>query len=284
MFSSYLPFLALALPPSFRELQFRNASSHSNGRVWSPTRRIQRESLESDFTAPEGALAAVDKDWAIQTWLSPPTEQVLGRQHVAENVLQWPSGALGLKTSAYDGSGITKVSEIDSKRNDILYGTFRTRATVPSVPGVCFDSDYSHRAHYTNQPGNIGDDFDPDSYHSVVVAGADFTGFGEHRFDWVPGQTSFYYNSALRSTLEKNLMTNLWSNGNPHWTMGPPTEDAIALVQYIKAYFTAVSKLGCAALRETAALRKESRAYLLHICSSMYKNYISEMGHTGARD
>ena len=40
--------------------------------------------------------------------------------------------------SQYDGSGTTKIAEIDSKRGDILYGTFRMRAQIPSVPGVCF--------------------------------------------------------------------------------------------------------------------------------------------------
>ena len=176
--------------------------------------------------------------------------------------------------SQYDGSGITMVAEIDTKRSDILYGTFRTRAAVPNVPGVCFgtapitllhlgtsglfppsgfftyfydfatevvseidieiltaDEDYASRAHYTNQPGNIGDDFDPeayrvrfslskmnsrrhaDEYRSQIISQARTlralaavimrwlttltmrcSGYGEHRFDWLPGQTSFYFN------------------------------------------------------------------------------------------
>jgi beta-glucanase (GH16 family) len=58
------------------------------------------------------------------------------------------------------------------QRKDILYGTFRTKAGVPSVPGVVFgfftyitgtqeqdieflsaDDDYYQHVHYTNQPG-----------------------------------------------------------------------------------------------------------------------------------
>jgi len=53
-------------------------------------------------------------------------------QNVAANAYPFNSG-LGLKTSAYDKSGTIKVAELDSVRQDILYGTFRMRATIPSV-------------------------------------------------------------------------------------------------------------------------------------------------------
>lgn len=67
--------------------------------------------------------------------------------------------------------------------------------------------------------------------------------FGEHRFDWLPGQTLFYYNGAQTDSLTKNvpkvgsnIIANVWSTGGP-WTKGPPTKDAIATIQYIKMYF-----------------------------------------------
>ena len=47
---------------------------------------LQREALESDFTVADSAMAAVAADWDVQEWLSPQTDKVLGRQHVAENV------------------------------------------------------------------------------------------------------------------------------------------------------------------------------------------------------
>jgi len=32
------------------------------------------------------------------------------------------------------------------------------------------DEDYASRAHYTNQPGNIGDDFDPEAYRVRFIS------------------------------------------------------------------------------------------------------------------
>ena len=42
-------------------------------------------------------------------------------------------------------------------------------------------------------------------------------------------------------TVPSKLMANLWSNGNPFWTRSPPTEDAVAKLQYIKAYFNSTT-------------------------------------------
>ncbi|KZW00760.1 concanavalin A-like lectin/glucanase [Exidia glandulosa HHB12029] len=233
------------------------------------TGAVWREAVESDFTSSSGALSVVQQSWDVQTWTSGSSDVALARQNVAENVFEYQD-ALGLKTSAYDGSGTTKVAEIDSKRSDILFGTFRMRAQVPSTPGVCFGffsyngnttpvsetdiefltamPDYYQRVHYTNQPGNVNGETDFDAYHNVVVDGADFTTFGEHRFDWHPGSSTFYYNGALTSTITKNvpaigsaILANVWSNGDPGWSAGPPTADAIATVQYIKMYFNSTS-------------------------------------------
>lgn len=232
----------------------------NNGRVW-------REAVESDFTSARGALNVVRDNWGIQTWNT--TEGPVPRLNVAENVFEYQD-ALGLKTSAYSGSGFVKVSEIDSFRSDVLYGTFRMRAQVPSVPGVCFgffsyqgsttpvsetdieflssNPDYYQRVHYTNQPGNVNGNPDPDAYHQKVIPGADFTTFGEHRFDWIPGQSLFYYNGQQTDSLAKNvpkvgstIIANVWSNGEPTWSAGPPTADATATIQYIKMYFNSTS-------------------------------------------
>ncbi|KAH7099552.1 concanavalin A-like lectin/glucanase domain-containing protein [Auriculariales sp. MPI-PUGE-AT-0066] len=234
----------------------------SNNRVW-------REGIESDFTVLAGALSVVNKDWSVQTWTGAGGGSALARQNVAANVFQYQD-ALGLRTSKYDNSGTTKIAEIDTKRSDIQYGSFRTRAQVPHVPGVCFgfftyngaaspvkevdieflsaDSDYYQRVHYTNQPGSVNGVIDPQAYHPITISGADFTTFGEHRFDWIPGRTTFYYNGAQMDTITKNVpsvgstfITNVWSNGDPGWTKGPPTADAIATLQYIKLYFNSTS-------------------------------------------
>jgi len=236
----------------------------NNGRLW-------RESVTSDFTPNGGALAAVEANWSIQDWLKAANADEgspLPRLNLVDNVFQ-DQAALALKTSKDDGSGTTKVAEIDSKRDDIQFGTFRIRAKVPDVPGVCFgfftyreqgskvneqdieiltaDPDFRQRVHYTNQPGTVNGEEDPDAYKSLLVDGADFTKFGEHRFDWIPGQTHFFFDGKPTHNLTKNvpdvgssILVNLWSDGGV-WTRGPPKEDAVALVQNIKMFFNSTS-------------------------------------------
>ncbi|KAJ7610680.1 concanavalin A-like lectin/glucanase domain-containing protein [Mycena rosella] len=233
----------------------------SNGHVW-------REAIISTFTQKAGALAAVNADWVIATDLEadqPPTSTA-SIQYVTANVFEYQD-ALGLKASAYDNSGSVKSAEIFTQRSDILFGSFRMQAQVPSVPGVVFgfftyfndtqeqdieflssDSDYYQHVYYTNQPGQLPNgNVDPQAAKSVEIPGADFTTFGVHRIDWLPSSTIYSYagsnhGATIKSTttVTKNVPTtasefvlNVWSNGDPNFSKGPPTADAIATVQYV---------------------------------------------------
>lgn len=70
-------------------------------------------------------------------------------------------------------------------------------------------------------------------------------GFHEYRFDYLPGKVLFYADSELLVQMKGSEMPSTgghlilqhWSNGNPKWSGGPPTEDAVLTVSYIKAYF-----------------------------------------------
>ncbi|EPQ58833.1 hypothetical protein GLOTRDRAFT_34214, partial [Gloeophyllum trabeum ATCC 11539] len=71
---------------------------------------------------------------------------------------------------------------------------------------------------------------------------------GVHRFDWLPKQTMFYYNDEQTSNIgvavsgtPSNVLLNVWSDGDPGWTKGPPKSDAIATVQYVRMYFNSTS-------------------------------------------
>ncbi len=68
--------------------------------------------------------------------------------------------------------------------------------------------------------------------------------FHEYRFDWSPDSVSFYADGVLLNTMNKAIPTSAghitlshWSNGNPDWSSGPPTTDAILTVEYVKGYF-----------------------------------------------
>ncbi|KAJ6461335.1 concanavalin A-like lectin/glucanase domain-containing protein [Mycena sanguinolenta] len=240
----------------------------SNGHVW-------REAIVSTFTQDAGALAAVNADWIIAPDLQVQSGHATANiQYTPANVFQYQD-ALGLKASAYDNSGSVKCAEIFTNRADILYGSFRMQAQVPSVPGAVFgfftyisgtqeqdieflssDTNYYQQVHYTNQPGNVNGNPDPDAAKDIVVPGADFTTFGVHRIDWLPASTTYSYSGNSDSgtpitsttTITKNVPTtpsefiiNVWSNGDPGWSHGPPTADAIATVHYANLYFNSTS-------------------------------------------
>lgn len=137
-------------------------------------------------------------------------------QYSPNNVIQYNSG-LGLVTRAFTSASnnIISTAEIDTTRSDILYGTFRMRAVVPTVPGVCLgffsyrahlrclcirvdslnpitrtldqnsdgsnvqeidieflssDPVYYDTIHYTNQPGTVGGNTDPNAAKVVTVS------------------------------------------------------------------------------------------------------------------
>ncbi|KAG8794421.1 hypothetical protein FRC17_008297, partial [Serendipita sp. 399] len=242
-----------------------------------------REALVANFTQPAGALAALQNDWYISNWLIPQGDNI-DINYTPDNVFQH-NDALGIKASGvscdllllfgmtaharrqYSGSGPVNSGEVYTLREDIRHGTFRMRAVVPTVPGVVFgfftyisgtqeqdieflssDTDYYQRVHYTNQPGLLDGDVDPNASKTVVVSGADFTAFGEHRIDWLPTSTNYFYNQVQKTSITKNvpntpsrIILNVWSNGDPLFSKGPPTADAIATIQWVQLYFNSTS-------------------------------------------
>jgi hypothetical protein len=83
-------------------------------------------------------------------------------------------------------------------------------------------------------------------------------GFHEYRFDFVPGNVIFYADSIRLGSMNTSvpstpghLMLTQWSNGNPGWTSGPPTQNATITAAYVKAYFNS-----SAANRQTDAQKR----------------------------
>jgi beta-glucanase (GH16 family) len=69
-------------------------------------------------------------------------------------------------------------------------------------------------------------------------------GFHEYRFDWAPNRVTFFADGQWLQDLEwiypvapGHISVNHWSNGNSKWSQGPPAQDAVMTVQYVKAYF-----------------------------------------------
>lgn len=70
--------------------------------------------------------------------------------------------------------------------------------------------------------------------------------YREYRFDWLPDRIDYYVDGWHALSFTDNVPSSPgaihfshWSNGNPLWTHGPPLEDAVMTVAYVKAYFNA---------------------------------------------
>ncbi|KAJ7801332.1 concanavalin A-like lectin/glucanase domain-containing protein [Mycena olivaceomarginata] len=240
----------------------------SSGHVW-------QEAIMSTFTQNASAMAAVGADWVVATDLQVQGGTATANiQYVTANVFQY-NNALGLKASAVSVSSLQAQYEIYSRyffqRSNILYGSFRMQAQVPDVSGVVFgfftyitdqqeqdieflssDSDCYQHLYYTNQPRQFSNDtVDLAAAKSVVVPGADFTTFGVHRFDWLHDSMTYSYagtnnGSSTAITVKvpytpSEFILNVWSNGDPNFSKGPPMADAIATVQYMHLYFNSTS-------------------------------------------
>jgi beta-glucanase (GH16 family) len=72
--------------------------------------------------------------------------------------------------------------------------------------------------------------------------------FHEYRFDWTPNRVSFYVDGVFLHEMTENVPTesggiflNHWSNGDPSWSAGPPTQDTVMTISYMKAYFNSTN-------------------------------------------
>ncbi|KAI5826513.1 glycoside hydrolase family 16 protein [Schizophyllum commune Tattone D] len=172
-------------------------------------------------------------------------------------------GSLDLVVNAYDGGDYVYSAEIASDQTT-LYGSLRTVLKSSGVPGVCeglfFYKGDNNEADWelltttslegsdtvpagvwaTNQAlqeggqstsVNVPFDFDPSAdYH-------------EYRIDWTESSTTFYIDGVQKAQHTENVPTqaanglwNVWSNGDPYWSAGPPTADSITHIKSIEMY------------------------------------------------
>lgn len=162
------------------------------------------------------------------------------------------------------------MAEIVSARNDVLYGSFRVGIMTTDVKGTCaafffyrsdsqeidmeFLSKQEQRDAETGvvnlviqvpasaELGHV-DHTSPDfSEHGLRFSTGE--GYNEYRFDWLADRVEFYANGDLLYSTTENVPREAgsihlihWSNGDAGWSGGPPEEDAVVIVSYVKAYF-----------------------------------------------
>ncbi|KAK0621479.1 glycoside hydrolase, family 16 [Bombardia bombarda] len=171
--------------------------------------------------------------------------------------------------------GMVPVAEIDTERLDLYWGTFRASIKVTDVPGTCAaffwyfndtqeidmeflskDFNPSNKSYPVNlvlqSRESAAAGYNAQSTGNFIKAYLPFdptTAFHEYRIDYFPGQVFFYADGLLLGTMKGaavptspgHLILQHWSNGNVLWSGGPPAEDAVLTIGYVKAYFNSSS-------------------------------------------
>ncbi|KAJ5046724.1 uncharacterized protein L3040_003956 [Drepanopeziza brunnea f. sp. 'multigermtubi'] len=165
--------------------------------------------------------------------------------------------------------GFTQSSQLNSVREDMLWGSYRALLKLPSVSGTCSaffwyfnDSQEIDMEILSNQFNKNNNTFMINLVHQspqsasqgFSVIGKDYqmptlpfdptSDFHEYRIDYLPEQIIFYGDSqvigVMNTTVDPqpgHLILTHWSNGDKGWSGGPPLETAVLSVGYVKAYF-----------------------------------------------
>lgn len=89
-----------------------------------------------------------------------------------------------------------------------LIRTMRTPFTIPISPvRSCVHLLWYTRVSHTSPP--VGST--TGATQQVIVNEVDFTATNEHRFDWAPGSTTFYVNSAVKAVRAYSVSPLAWS-------------------------------------------------------------------------
>lgn len=151
---------------------------------------------------------------------------------------------------------------IGTKRQDILYGSFRSQMRLSSVNGTVqamyfFNPDGEidievlgavapSQAYFAVHPGLQ----EPNGRASALTHDNHPLGFDpssdfhEYRFDWYPNRADFYIDGHLARSLSTNIpqkpgrfMFSHWTDGNAKFSKGPPATDALMEIKSIVAVF-----------------------------------------------
>ncbi|PTB61845.1 glycoside hydrolase family 16 protein [Trichoderma citrinoviride] len=182
-----------------------------------------------------------------------------------------PSDGIALVVGSTLVDEAIPVAELTSARADMYFGSYRAGMKLTPVNGTCaaffwyfndtqeIDMEFLSREFDASKdlyPVNLviqseasrqaGYDAAKTGTFKVVNLTFDPTaGFHEYRFDYLPNRVLFYADSKLLAEMNGtsvpsgpgHIILQHWSNGNPKWSGGPPKQDAVMTVSYVKAYF-----------------------------------------------
>ncbi|KAK0732766.1 concanavalin A-like lectin/glucanase domain-containing protein [Apiosordaria backusii] len=249
-----------------------------------PHHALFTDLVESDFTrlVPEGEgdrTISANTDWVRQAFnLSHERARGQhGEMFAVENVDAAGQGEddKGLKLIVRGGGELVEnmvpVAEIDTKRLDMYFGTFRASMKITGERGTCAaffwyfndtqeidmeflskDFDKANKSYPVNlvlqsrEAALSG--YNAAKTSNFVKAYLPFDpteDFHEYRIDYLPGRVFFYADGMVLGKMDGpavpssagHLILQHWSNGNRLWSGGPPERDAGLVVRYVKAYF-----------------------------------------------
>ncbi|PBP25295.1 glycoside hydrolase, family 16 [Diplocarpon rosae] len=241
--------------------------------------------LETDFLHLDEI--SKDTDWSLQNYsVSAQADRgPFGMRFLLEDVelnripdlTNWTGpgengGDPGLQLSVQAGvsqDGFTSCAQMNSVRDDMLWGSYRALLKLPLVSGTCsaffwyfndsqeIDMEILSSQFYKNNNTfliNLVHQSPQSASQGFSVIGKDYevadlpfdptSGFHEYRIDYLPDQIIFYGDGQvigfMNSTVSPqpgHLILTHWSNGDKGWSGGPPVEEAVLSVAYVKAYF-----------------------------------------------
>lgn len=162
--------------------------------------------------------------------------------------------------------------EVTTSASNILYASVRTHAILTQEPGVvdgmffykddCQEIDIEYLSDPSSQsnPGvgkpiplqytNQATDCNPDdaTYQTRSAPPLATSAEHEYRVDWTPGQVAFYTDGKRTQTFTTNVPTeagswvwNIWTNGDPGFTVGPPKGTATLKISRIVMFYNTTS-------------------------------------------
>ncbi|KAG0177026.1 hypothetical protein DFQ28_003322 [Apophysomyces sp. BC1034] len=194
-------------------------------------------------------------NYVIQAKYENALPRVFSRDNVALD------GALQIAVTVADAVENIRCGGIGTKRQDFLYGSFRSYMRMSSIRGTVAamyiynpDSEIDievlsaiepPQSYFAIHPGIIENGRASALTHDNHWLGFDPTsGFHEYRFDWFPNLVVFYIDGVEARRLNTNIpssagrfMFNHWTDGNANFSGGPPTETAKLEIMNITAWF-----------------------------------------------
>ncbi|TFK25238.1 concanavalin A-like lectin/glucanase [Coprinopsis marcescibilis] len=191
-------------------------------------------------------------------------------QHMFRPInVELTNAALNLKVQAYSGSGDVQAAEIATDAV-FLYGSVRTVMKSSTTPGVCegnflYANKYNEVDYETlTSTIDVSSRCVPQGIWATHQALSDAvnktsviipfpfdprTDFHEYRIDWSADASRFYLDGAFQTSISENVpeiagpwMWNVWSNGDPCWSAGPPTADSITQIRSIEIFRDFISQ------------------------------------------